>query len=156
MKNNKAIIIALTVIPLIIIIVLIVYFGYFYSLQHNGKKYNANKYEYEKLEISDDYIVERYTNQISGAFENSDLSQILSLLDLEDEKYAAMGSGDLLEILENNDVLGETLELREYEIYNSGMMNKIYDTYIKTSNEKNINIIIKETYPDQYSIILGF
>lgn len=156
MRNNKAIIIALTVIPLIIIIVLIVYLGYFYSLQHNEKKDNANRYEYKKLEISNNYIVERYINQISDAFEESDLSYILSLIDLEDEKYAAMGSGDLLEIMENNGVLGKTLELNKYDVYNSGTVNKIYDTYVKTSNGKSINIVIKETYPDQYSIILGF
>lgn len=88
MKNSKGVKIVLSLIPIIIIVTLLIYI----FLNIYNRNSHDNKIKYENVNVSEDYIVKRYFYQISEMFKNSDLSQILSIIDLEDEKYAAMGS----------------------------------------------------------------
>lgn len=156
MKNKMSMLIMI-IIPVLIILAILVYVIYFLVFEMPKNKYDKYSQVYEKIEVSDEDVVNRYVSQISDIFKNNDLSQILSILDIEDEKYAAMGSGDLLEELSKNNVLGNNMKLIKYEKYDTNGNNKIYDTYVKfENNDETKNIVIKENYPDEYTIILGF
>ncbi len=54
-------------------------------------------------------------------------------------------------------ILGNSIELVKYEKYDAEGMSKTYDTYVKVENSNEIkNIVIKETYPDEYTVVFGF
>lgn len=155
--KNKIITLIVLGIPIVIILSVSVYIIYALKFIPTSKKYVSYQQKYEELKINEEDVVKRYISQISDKFENSDLSQILSIIDIEDEKYAAMGSGDLLNILIENKALGNSMELVKYEKYDTEGIGKTYDTYVKFHNSNEIkNIVIKETYPDEYTVVLGF
>ena len=156
MKNKVTTSIFL-IIPIIIIIAVSIYLVYVLRFNFSQDKYTDYRQTYEKLKVNEEDIVRRYISQLSDSFKKSDLSKILSIIDMEDEKYAAMGSGDLLDILNENKILGNSIELVKYEKYDAEGMGKTYDTYVKVENSDEVkNIVIKETYPDEYTVVLGF
>lgn len=62
----------------------------------------------------------------------------------------------MVENLKTNNLYGEKVELVRYNIYDIEEF-RIYELYIKSeSSDQEKYITLKETYPDNYTIILNF
>ena len=149
MKKIKSIILLLLPIFIILIIVYICALNY---IKVEYRKSNKSIGIYDKVEILEEEVADKYLNRILDMIESKDYEAIVSNIDRDNPEYAALGTYGIQEKLEALGIIGKKLEKKEYSTNYVENLNNIFN-YSLLDNEtgKIYNLVIREYSPNIYT-----